>query len=52
MTAEQHSAYATLVDAWKQRDDLRRAGAGIRELGQARLALEAARAEMAATLAA
>ena len=52
MTAQQNAAYESLVSAWKRREDLRNAGAEISELGRARIALDAARAEMALALAA
>ncbi len=52
MTAQQNASFAKLVDAWKRREDLRAAGAEIRELGRARIALDAARAEMARAIAA
>lgn len=52
MTAQQNAAFASLVSAWKRREDLRNAGAEIRELGRARIALDDARAQMADALAA
>ena len=52
MTAQQNVAFDSLVSAWMRREDLRNAGAEINELGRARIALDAARAEMAAALAA
>ncbi len=52
MNAQQNAAFESLVSAWKRRDDLRNAGAGISELGRARIALDAARADMADALAA
>ena len=47
MTAQQNVAFQELVSAWKQRDALRHAHAGVRELADARQTLDQARVEMA-----
>ena len=47
MTAQQNVAFQELVSAWKQRDALRHAHAGLRELADARQMLDQARVEMA-----
>ena len=52
MNAQQNAAFELLVSAWERREDLRNAGAEISELGRARIALDAARDEMADALAA
>jgi hypothetical protein len=49
MNALQHHAFTQLLAAWRRRDDARRHG-DIRELADARLHLDAARAQSRSTL--
>ena len=50
MTDQMNAAFHQLLEAWKRRDDARRAEADIRELAAARSDLDIARGEMSRML--
>ena len=52
MTALQNSAFSNLLRAWNQRQELRSSDAEIRQLADARYALDTARAQMRNTMSA